>query len=75
MFKNRTAAGQMLAEELSAHVRKKDAIVLGIPRGGIVVAGEVARKLSLPLDMVVIKKIGIDSYCFSCQFIDGFIRT
>ena len=59
MFKNRTAAGQMLAEELSAHVRKKDAIVLGIPRGGIVVAGEVARKLSLPLDMVVIKKIGI----------------
>jgi len=59
MFKNRAEAGRELAEllrERSAHWR--DALVLGVPRGGVEVAAEVARSLKLPLDTVIASKIG-----------------
>lgn len=55
IFKDRKAAGQLLAERLKD--RKAD-LVLGIPRGGVVVAAEVANVLKLPLDVLVIRKIG-----------------
>ena len=58
MFKNREEAGKLLAEHLHAFKKRKDVLVLGIARGGIVVAKEIAKKLKLPLDVVVIKKIG-----------------
>lgn len=59
MFKDRTHAGRLLAEELSArHAERENTIVLGIPRGGVVLANEVARRLSLPLDIIVTSKIG-----------------
>lgn len=59
MFKDRTDAGRLLAEELSAgHAERDDTLVLGIPRGGVVLANEVARRLSLPLDIIVTSKIG-----------------
>ncbi|MDE1857471.1 MAG: phosphoribosyltransferase [Thaumarchaeota archaeon] len=56
LFKDRTEAGKKLAQALS-HLRGKDVVVLGIPRGGVVVANEVAEALGAPLDVVVTKKI------------------
>ncbi len=56
MFADRHAAGRSLAEALEAH-RGTGAVVLGIPRGGVVVAAEVARGLDLPLDVVIPRKI------------------
>jgi putative phosphoribosyl transferase len=57
IFADRTAAGRELAEALSAW-RSADAVVFGIPRGGVVVAAEVARILELPLDVAVVRKLG-----------------
>ena len=57
MFTDRREAGQDLAEVLRGRV-EADALVLGVPRGGVVVAAEVARELGLELDVVVVRKIG-----------------
>lgn len=58
LFHDRKEAGRVLAEELSQFKEKKDAIVLGLARGGVVVAYEVAKVLSLPLNVVAPRKIG-----------------
>ena len=58
MFRDRHDAGRQLSEELASYARDPEAVVLGVPRGGVVVAAEVARRLSLPLDVVVASKIG-----------------
>ena len=58
IFKDRNDAGRKLAEKLLNYKNKRSVIVLGIPRGGVVVAAEIAHRLQLPLDVVVIKKIG-----------------
>jgi predicted phosphoribosyltransferase len=57
MFSDRAEAGEQLAGKLE-HYRGQDAVVLALPRGGIVVGHKVARALSLPLDIVVTRKIG-----------------
>lgn len=57
MFRDRTDAGKKLASKLAAY-RDKDVVVLGLPRGGVVVAYEVAKALNLPLDIVAVRKIG-----------------
>lgn len=57
LFKNRTDAGKKLAEVLNKY-KGQDAIVYALPRGGVVVAREVADTLSTPLDLVVTRKIG-----------------
>ncbi|MDJ0532187.1 MAG: phosphoribosyltransferase family protein [Xenococcaceae cyanobacterium MO_207.B15] len=56
---NRREAGQRLAAKLSAYVNHPQAIVLGLPRGGVPVAYEIARSLNLPLDVCLVKKIGL----------------
>ena len=56
IFKNRVEAGKKLAESM-IEFRGEDVVVLGIPRGGVVVANEVARALEAPLDVVVTRKI------------------
>ncbi len=58
MLKDRKQAGELLAKKLNKFKNKKDTIVFGITRGGVVVADEIAGKLKLPLEIVVIKKIG-----------------
>lgn len=58
MFIDRVDGGRQLAEALSAYEGAADTIVLGIPRGGVVVAAEVARALNLPLDIAVAAKVG-----------------
>lgn len=57
MFKNRSDAGEKLAERLRQY-KNSNAIVLALPRGGVVVGYEVARLLDLPFDIVVARKIG-----------------
>lgn len=58
IFKNRQAAGKLLATKLEKFFNKPNTVILGLPRGGVVVAAEVARALNLPLDIVVPRKIG-----------------
>ncbi|HAX79595.1 MAG TPA: phosphoribosyl transferase [Cyanobacteria bacterium UBA11372] len=57
-FRNRTEAGQQLAKKLSAYANRADVLVLGLPRGGVPVAYEVAVALNLPLDICLVRKLG-----------------
>ena len=58
LFKNRIDAGKLLANKLKHYFNDRGVIVLGIPRGGVVVAYEIAKKLKLSLDIIVVRKIG-----------------
>lgn len=55
-FKNRRQAGNLLAEKLSDY-RGKQVLVLGLARGGVMIASEIGRILSLPVDVLIVKKI------------------
>ena len=59
MFKNRTDAGRQLAARLGGFADQRDLVVLGIPRGGVVVAYEVATVLHAPLDVFLSRKLGV----------------
>jgi putative phosphoribosyl transferase len=59
-FRDRTDAGRRLAEPMEKF-RGQDLVVLGLPRGGVVVAAEVARALAAPLDVIVVRKLGVPS--------------
>jgi putative phosphoribosyl transferase len=58
-FHNRTDAGQQLAERLATLESCSDGIVLALPRGGVPVAYEVAKALHLPLDLCLVRKLGV----------------
>lgn len=58
MFTDRKEAGRFLAGRLE-HLRDEDLVVLGLPRGGVPVAFEVARMLDAPLDVIVVRKLGV----------------
>ncbi len=57
-YRDRRDAGQRLAERLLDYRDRPDVVVLGLPRGGVVVADEVARRLHAPLDVFVVRKLG-----------------
>jgi putative phosphoribosyl transferase len=59
IFLNRTDAGRKLAGRLAAYANRADVIVLGLPRGGVPVAFEVARALHAPLDVFLSRKLGV----------------
>ena len=61
-FLNRTEAGQCLAENLSNYANREDVLVLALPRGGVPVAAEVAKKLNVPLDVFVVRKLGLPGH-------------
>lgn len=61
-FRDRTEAGQILAARLSAYANRPDVLVLGLPRGGVPVAFEVARGLNAPLDVFVVRKLGVPGH-------------
>lgn len=58
-FEDRQQAGRLLAERLGEYSGRDDVIVLGLPRGGIPVAFEVAERLDVPLDVFVVRKLGV----------------
>jgi len=61
-FRNRAEAGQRLAQRLLAYAGRPDVVVLGLPRGGVPVAFEVARALEVPLGVVVVRKLGVPGH-------------
>ena len=62
IFKNREDAGRRLAKELAEYAHRPDGVVLGIPRGGVVVAFEIAQALPLPLDIFLSHKLGVPGH-------------
>lgn len=61
-FRDRTAAGQQLATHLQSYANQADAIVLALPRGGVPVAYEVAQALNVPLDICLVRKLGLPGH-------------
>jgi len=59
LFQDRTDAGRTLAKKLSHYVDRKDIVVLGMPRGGVPVAFEVAQSLRVSLDVFIVRKLGV----------------
>jgi len=57
-FQDRIEGGQLLARQLACYANRPDVIVLGLPRGGVMVAAEVARLLGAPLDLFLVRKLG-----------------
>lgn len=58
VFRDRRQAGKLLAQALDRYAGRNDVIVLGLPRGGVPVAAEVARALGAPLDVLIVRKLG-----------------
>jgi putative phosphoribosyl transferase len=61
-FSNRTEAGRLLAEKLVKYAGRTDVIVLGLPRGGVPVAYEVAKRLGVPFDVFLVRKLGVPGF-------------
>lgn len=61
-FRDRADAGRVLAEELIRYAGRDDLIVLALPRGGVPVAYQVARALRAPLDVFLVRKLGVPGY-------------
>ncbi len=58
-FRDRTEAGQLLGEKLAAYADRPDVLVLALPRGGVPVGFEVAKTLNVPLDIFLVRKLGV----------------
>jgi predicted phosphoribosyltransferase len=61
-FQDRSDAGRRLARALGSFARRNDVMVLGLPRGGVPVAYEVARALEAPLDVFIVRKLGVPGH-------------
>src|SRR5207245_4564451 len=62
LFRDRREAGRLLAEKLAAYAHRPDVLVLALPRGGVPVAFEVARALGAPLDVFIVRKLGVPGH-------------
>jgi putative phosphoribosyl transferase len=61
-FRDRVDAGRRLAELLTSYRDEPDTIVLGLPRGGVPVAAQIAEALHLPLDVLIVRKLGVPGF-------------
>ena len=61
-FRDRREAGRLLAAKLAPYTDRPDVLVLALPRGGVPVGYEVARALGAPLDVFVVRKLGVPGY-------------
>lgn len=61
-FRDRIEAGRLLAKKLDAYANRHDVVVLALPRGGVPVAYEVARALNAPLDIFLVRKLGVPGH-------------
>jgi len=61
-FRDRREAGRQLAQHLAAYANRPDVLVLALPRGGVPVAYEVARALHAPLDVFLVRKLGLPGH-------------
>jgi putative phosphoribosyl transferase len=62
LFRDRTDAGRQLAAKLAAYADRSDVLVLALPRGGVPVAFQVARELHAPLDVFLVRKLGVPGH-------------
>jgi len=62
IFRDRTDAGQKLAARLAKYAHRSDVLVLALPRGGVPVAYEVAEQLGAPLEVFLVRKLGVPGY-------------
>jgi putative phosphoribosyl transferase len=62
IFRNRTDGGRLLAAKLAHYAGRRDVLVLALPRGGVPVAFEVARALDAPLDVFLVRKLGVPGH-------------
>jgi len=62
VFRDRRHAGQVLAPSLGGYARRADVLVLALPRGGVPVAFEVAQALCAPLDVFIVRKLGVPGH-------------
>src|SRR5437016_13948114 len=62
IFRDRTDAGRKLATRLKHYADREDVLVLALPRGGVPVAYEVARELNAPLDVFIVRKLGVPGH-------------
>jgi predicted phosphoribosyltransferase len=62
LFRDRRDAGRALAKVLSAYAKRPDVVVLALPRGGVPVGFEVARALHAPLDVFIVRKLGVPGH-------------
>jgi predicted phosphoribosyltransferase len=78
MFTDRKEAGILLAKQLVVYKNDKNAVVLAIPRGGIIPANEISKTLNLPLEIVLVKKIGAPEnkeFAIGAVSLEDFILT
>src|SRR3954454_10536826 len=61
-YRDRREAGRYLADKLADHAGRPDVLVLALPRGGVPVAYEVARALGAPLDVFLVRKLGVPGH-------------
>lgn len=62
VFRDRRHAGQVLAQSLTGYAKRADVLVLALPRGGVPVAFEVAQALYAPLDVFIVRKLGVPGH-------------
>ena len=62
LYRDRTEAGQQLAKKLMAYANRPDVLVLALPRGGVPVAFAVAEALHAPLDLFLVRKLGLPGH-------------
>jgi predicted phosphoribosyltransferase len=61
-YLDRVEAGRLLADQLGGYAGRRDVVVLGLPRGGVPVAAEVAAALRVPLDVLIVRKLGLPGH-------------
>lgn len=61
-YDDRYQAGRVLADSLKDYAKRTDVIILALPRGGVPVGYEIANKLSLPLDIFIVRKLGVPGH-------------
>jgi putative phosphoribosyl transferase len=61
-YHDRTEAGRVLASMLTTYANRRDVLILALPRGGVPVAYEVARALHIPLDVFLVRKLGVPGH-------------
>ncbi len=61
-FQNREEAGRILAAKLMLYANRPDTLILALPRGGVPIGYEIARALDLPLDVIIVRKLGVPGH-------------